>query len=457
MLKLVKNQAEGRKVQYANLSILLVSGKSELEQVQQEQPDAILIDAVRPEAADELIASIRLDDQFHLYLKPVFALSSHQNNLNNHIHLDGFSSIENLSELAVKSIQINEKVQQIKNHSEPNEFKQRLQIRMLRYIFSRGGELKPSTNRMSKIGYDYPFIQSHLQMSHDNQLVDFLGRAEKDGLLHSTLVDHVHSCHSCDSTYLHYRECCPECHSIDIRSEDIIHHFVCAHVAPESDFKKDDHLECPKCDKELRHIGIDYDKPSSMYFCNQCGNKFQNPVMDAFCVDCHTHSRLDELISRKINSFTLSSTGERIAIWGLESEVSEKAKSFPSFCDQSFFNFLFEREKKISGHSDKFVVKISIEASKIPAFSYDRFNQLQNDIKHIIPNYLDVSDVFSLINQEFYLLYPGNIKEDELMKKLEDLHFNLTKLVNHNLNAKEDAISVVCKKIDSSSKLTELF
>ena len=108
-----------------------------------------------------------------------------------------------------------------------------------------------------------------------------------------------------------YREVCPKCSSSNTTPDDIIHHFPCGYVGPMKDYKNqiDDKLDCPKCNKRLRHIGVDYDKPSVIYECNHCAHKFQDYYVNAKCLSCESDKSVDQLRSMEIRSYRLTKKG----------------------------------------------------------------------------------------------------------------------------------------------------
>lgn len=53
---------------------------------------------------------------------------------------------------------------------------------------------------------------------------------------------------------------------------------------------------CPKCHKTLRHIGIDYDRPASLYHCTDCDQTFLNPDTTALCTYCGTIAPVSEAL-----------------------------------------------------------------------------------------------------------------------------------------------------------------
>ena len=116
-----------------------------------------------------------------------------------------------------------------------------------------------------------------------------LGFAEK-----SRFIDRVHLCPSCGNSHLLFIECCPKCKSSNINQEQMIHHFRCANISPETSYAYDGQLVCPKCKHVLRHIGVDYDRPATVYTCS-CGNTFISSSMKVVCTNCLNETSPEEL------------------------------------------------------------------------------------------------------------------------------------------------------------------
>ena len=117
-----------------------------------------------------------------------------------------------------------------------------------------------------------------------------LGFAEK-----SRFIDRVHVCPNCGDSHLLFIECCPQCRRSDISQEQMIHHFRCANISPESSYAYDGQLVCPKCKRVLRHIGVDYDRPATVCTCSSCGNTFLNSAMKVVCTNCRNEMSPEEL------------------------------------------------------------------------------------------------------------------------------------------------------------------
>lgn len=100
----------------------------------------------------------------------------------------------------------------------------------------------------------------------------------------------THCCQDCGSMRLIAHEACPGCGSSDLVDEAIVHHYRCGCQQAESTFVSGASLICPKCRRELRHLGIDYGKPGTIVHCRGCGSASQEPDPVFVCTDCRAHT-----------------------------------------------------------------------------------------------------------------------------------------------------------------------
>jgi len=124
-------------------------------------------------------------------------------------------------------------------------------------------------------------------------------------------VERIHLCPVCQSSVLLFSECCGKCHSSNIHEEDMIHHFRCANISPESEYQYDGELRCPKCKRFLQHIGIDYDRPAKVYSCNECGATQMHSDMKVVCAVCGHTTQPDSLTPYDIKEYTFTQAGIR--------------------------------------------------------------------------------------------------------------------------------------------------
>ncbi len=174
-------------------------------------------------------------------------------------------------------------------------------------IFVSGGSLEP--------GYD----PSSRELTCYNTVLDFrsIDKEIKELLTHGfvsqNFFDRLHTCGRCGSSHFNIREECTECGSSNLEEESYLHHFKCAYQGPESDFRVDDDLVCPKCRQELTHFSVDYDKPGSMLQCQSCGHATSEPDIGFVCMECEAHYDGDTVRMRDVYAYELTSLGTDFA------------------------------------------------------------------------------------------------------------------------------------------------
>ncbi len=199
----------------------------------------------------------------------------------------------------------------------PSNFEEYVITNALKYLYTRGEEfLTPKANRYSKIGYSYPIISTHFNYENEHKVLDVLNLAQNEGLIEGHFEEAIYLCANCYEGFIHYREVCPKCTSSNLHSEDLVHHFPCAYIGPFSDFtsgRDANELRCPKCDRSLKHIGVDYDKPSLIYNCNNCNHKFQDVFVKARCLSCGTDMEVEHLTKKIIHNYQITNKGVEVA------------------------------------------------------------------------------------------------------------------------------------------------
>ena len=201
--------------------------------------------------------------------------------------------------------------QEVVRPTQPNQ----LFTNILRYLLSRDQRIV--THRLmekSSLGYINPIFEHYHSISlfHLAEMFSFIDTLEEYGALrkHKYLIKE-HLCPKCNHSHLLYTECCPKCGSSNLKIQNIIHHFSCANVAPESAYNVGGMLICPKCHKRLRHIGVDYDRPAVIYSCNDCENSFTTPITKSTCCYCESTFPVNALVPRDVEDYEITDEGIR--------------------------------------------------------------------------------------------------------------------------------------------------
>jgi len=152
---------------------------------------------------------------------------------------------------------------------------------ILRLAYSRDAPAKAAFDSRFSLAVQYPLIGTGPGVCQHLEVL-----ADQD-LLHRRHFTRTHACGKCGSARLNVYEACPACGSADLFEEVLVHHYRCGCQEAESHFIQGDVLICPKCRRELRHLGVDYGKPGRIAACRTCGAVNSTPTINFICLDCH--------------------------------------------------------------------------------------------------------------------------------------------------------------------------
>ncbi len=105
------------------------------------------------------------------------------------------------------------------------------------------------------------------------------------GVIRPVLLDYVHVCPECQSLPTFRKGCC-SCGSSRTASQQLIHHFACAHVGHVAEFERDGELACPKCRTRRMVVGADFELLNGPYRCLDCGWSDVELAPIAQCLRC---------------------------------------------------------------------------------------------------------------------------------------------------------------------------
>jgi hypothetical protein len=385
--------------------------------------DAILLQSNDPKENVKIIDRVRGHDNPNIYLLPIFSKYVLPPNLN--LHTDG--TFEEGSSKKVKTIQ--HRIESVTTITHSGFAEQTVQ-KTLNFIYSRQGSLNPIKIRTKSLGFDYPFIG--LAFSEEpEKMISTLDQMAQSGILEGNLNHRIPLCGNCADSFLFFTETCPKCESIDIGAEDIIHHFPCAHVAPLSAFKQpdSDQLQCPKCHKGLRHIGIDYDKPSQMHGCHSCNHQFQEADMKAQCHSCGNSNPLAELREIELYDYKLTSKGLMAAESGLEQNktdsLSQSHMVFEEIVRQE------KRRKKPKGYHG-YKLTLSLNGKVLEALNPQFVTHLWDEIAELCKSYTQ-SHLHILQTEHNIQLLLFDLPKNDFLEIQGKMKKNLNMLLTDNI------------------------
>ncbi|HYC87247.1 MAG TPA: hypothetical protein VEB86_18575 [Chryseosolibacter sp.] len=336
-----------------------------------------------------------------------------------------------------------------------DKYEEYIITRALRFIYSRGKKvLSPAITDDGPVGYVHSFITQFMDREYSLDQYNILRMAVKEGYFTSEFVDVIYLCNKCHSGALMYREACTTCNSTNLVQEDIVHHFPCAYVGPQSDFivaGREQDLICPKCNKRLKHIGVDYDKPSSVFICNQCNQRAQQPTIMVKCCTCLAENSVEHLIKREVLRYHVTAKAMHAAVQGTTLSIN-KFSDIRGTIPRDVFNLFIaqEVERMKNAKIESYLAKL-----EFPNI-IDLFHKIGNDaqmilladIVNLIRSNLASSDLVCIENSSTFLVALLDRKHEdainwiskitiEIRRSLKDNHddfraeatFNLKKLM----------------------------
>ncbi|MGL5949772.1 MAG: diguanylate cyclase domain-containing protein [Aeromonas sp.] len=230
-----------------------------------------------------------------------------------------------LAQLSERAPVILERLALINVHDHPDELEKLAWFGWPRPHF----QLLPQWQPAARQGYGYPLLDCLFA-----QKIDLIGRGDPNQGVHashflpqlvgervleiSRLVDRVRLCGHCHGGHLNFIDVCPACRHIAIEAKPAVHCFTCGHVEDQDKFMQQGSLRCPKCVTQLRHIGVDYDRPLEKYHCQSCHARFMEAAVEARCHACGQAHQPDNLLVAPVYEYSLGQLARHIAREGTQ-------------------------------------------------------------------------------------------------------------------------------------------
>jgi len=414
--------------------------------------DAMIIQADTEMEAMGVIREIRQLAKADDYLKPLFVHPLLAKNSKLVGETDGVADPDLLVEAAIKAKeiyrQLNKLPAQPGSHQHPDG---ELLGKLSQFLFTRQQSLEPVPDRFAKLHYRFPFLTHFFEENGEQKSLSVLRLGEKQGWFNKKTIDKLHLCPDCESAHHNLRATCPKCRSVDIKEEDLVHHFPCAHIAPISDFERErqDGLHCPKCDKTLRHIGNDYDKPSAIFNCHDCHHTFQQAEYRSLCIECHAEVPIEKLKETDICQYELTAKGQAAVQNGAQVNPSllalKPGLSEPGVFEFDVFKVLVRQEmlrQKGQEHPTAMVGQVKIDGLLLQEYSTEMQERLSSEVCNIIKSYLKPADVVSSKGVKMYYFMLSETEQRAAANMKEVLTYNLNKLISCNLHDKHANVQV---------------
>lgn len=405
--------------------------------------DAIVVDARDTSFTRIILKLFRSNPAPEFYLKPVFLIHAAASSDPYIRELsDGtLLSFDQVDEIMASVNEIGLRSAQLE-HSRSESFEVQLFKKVLNYMYTRNvNNLKPYHDINSAIGYSYPVISVNFEPFEESKIIDYLEWAEKENLIWPDFHDRVYLCNHCKCGHLSYREICPNCDSANMRSEDLVHHFPCGYIGAMSDFRNniDTALSCPKCSKNLRHIGVDYDKPSVINHCQNCNEVFQDYLVKAKCMQCGNDSDVQFLVPKKIHVYKLTKKGRTAALSGIYTSDFIVANEINGSIEPKVFNTMmhYERERlraNPSLHSNLAVLYLENIFDLYRTIGRAKEQMLLAEIVSIIRANIKPADFISIYNPLVVTVCMNDSALDQAQGQAETIEKTIIELITNNFD-----------------------
>ncbi|MHA7102890.1 TackOD1 domain-containing metal-binding protein [Roseivirga pacifica] len=436
------------------LDVLLVRNFDDLRVPTLAAYDAIILQYQDVERVYELLKAVRSSSFEEIYLKPCFILAyeAHVDPVVEQLS-DGVLTEPSILSHFAKTENILEAMAEIADVK--TDFTGRkLLLKLMRYLYSRQSPLVPVPSKRSHTGYAFPFLEANVKNYEYEEIFHLLEAGVQRGFLSEDFVDVMHLCSNCNSGFINYREVCPKCNTRKLTAQNTIHHFVCGNVGPESDYKENGKLVCPKCDRQLRHIGVDYDKPSLVVECEN-GHIFQEPNMETFCFNCHSVGQIEDIVEQPANEYHLTASGAETALSG-KAKVKEEKKladgfvSLPVF--RTFLKLEIERLKLNDIHTTVSYISLLLSPATLKKHE-DNYEDFRNDLGTLLVEQLKPSEIATMLDDDVFLVISPEGEEEPTKQRFKEICERITGVLVNSLDGnKADRVAYGSFEVEADNE-----
>ncbi len=369
-------------------------------------------------------------------------------------------------DLIDESIKIWEVINKFDHNPYVSPLPENRQISLIQYMTSRNiDELRPVLHKLAINGFYYPLAHYTIFPDELGGEIEDLEYLKLHKIFTSEINNKTSTCPFCEHYNLIFREVCPSCGSVRIKITEFIHHYVCGYVGPIDEFIKGDKLVCPKCHDELKHIGVDYDKPLEQYICEDCGAKFIEPDIDVLCANCKKKMSPDDVNSEFVHTYYITPFGKLTAVEGkLPINVFEEITVRLGIVNFNAFSYITEKFLKIAKRYPERNFCVLALFFSIPESSFMeiplKIKIFLKDLVKIIKDNLRESDIISTSEDKYLFVLLPETSSDGGRRVYERLSNQINQLIQKNKLDKYISVKLAVKCVsskDSYGTAKELF
>jgi DNA-binding response OmpR family regulator len=143
-----------------------------------------------------------------------------------------------------------------------------------------------------------PKIQRFTYDASESQIA----RWKDDPSVTKTVLDKILVCPCCEGVPT-FRSGCGCCGSAMTEPDVLIHHYACAHIASEAEFRKGDDLVCPKCRQTNLTASSDFETVAGGQACADCGERFSQSELIGHCLSCQHRFPAHEAVTQVLIAY----------------------------------------------------------------------------------------------------------------------------------------------------------
>jgi hypothetical protein len=313
---------------------------------------------------------------------------------------------------------------------------------LLRFLVSRNIKIiEPKKSHVYPFYYNYP-LAGILLDANSGEEIEKLELLNKMKLLNGIIADKMFICPHCKNINIGLNEFCPKCNSIDMQITNAVTHRKCGFCSLEEDFIKVETgiLKCPKCNIKFSYNSDECEKFEAA-LCNSCGNIFKKPTYSFNCLNCGKVITRDQITTREINKYYLTSDGVKAAESGSLFNFSTREAVLKSennpVKDEIFKEILYLENIR----SIRFKTVFCLAEVEFKGSDYSEF--ISTELSKILIRSLRVTDIYTQLEQGIFLILFLNCDADEV-------NLALNKIRNEVRSVLKDQIKTGWKIINKS-------
>jgi GGDEF domain-containing protein len=221
--------------------------------------------------------------------------------------------------------------------------------------------------------------------------------------------------------------------------EATLHHFRCSYVGRKSEFQQNEVLRCPKCERRLRHVGVDYDKPRRDFWCGDCGRQFEEPEVECHCLNCRETCPPEDAEIRTFREYEITPDGRLSAQEGSypETHVADLLRNTPGLYRPRAFEQLYRLEVARCQRYDVPATLASLRIENLTELVNGRagrkLRRLTDEIKELLGGTFRETDLLTDVSRDHILVIFTHTPAEEARNALERLDDSLRELVAHRI------------------------